>query len=62
MNYVIRRENVFMKWRVLAESDVMKLRRFSFSDACSNIDTDFDVRLCFCKRWGILCINKLLIC
>ena len=43
-------------------ADVMKLIRFPFSDACDNIDTDFDVTVCFCKRWGIMCINKLLIC
>ena len=44
-------------WQMLWSSEY-----FLFSDACSNIYTDFDVRLWFCKRWGILRINKLLIC
>ena len=43
-------------------ADVMKLIRFPLSDACGDIDTDFDVTMCFCKRWGIMCFNKLLIC
>ena len=59
-NVVYAGNSPWIMWYILA--DAMKLIRFPFSDACDNIDTDFDVTVCFCKRWGIMCFNKLLIC
>ena len=40
----------------------MNLMKFSFSDAFSNTDPNIDIWVCLCKKWGIMCINKLLIC
>ena len=40
----------------------MNLIKFSFSDAFSNTDPNIDIWVCLCKKWGIMHINKLLIC
>ena len=40
----------------------INLMKFSFSDAFSNTDPNIDIWVCLCKKWGIMRINKLLIC